>query len=222
MSVKKRGEPRPPQKEEKRKPGERIPPDVWSIIRAMWEGGSYTFAELSTLHDISISTIKQRSSAEKWKEGRLSEAIQKKIEESTAAIFAKFRMPREKRIGYIVEAIRNPVVSEEVTELQRGPSGKVLRTRNGRLLTYKKTMDKLSYEVRLRYLQEAHKLCGDYAPLKLPVPAAPETPTERIPVYRDPAIPAPIPVPTPASIAAANNPTSESDGQGQGKAVPNA
>jgi hypothetical protein len=131
--------------------GVKIDPKTWAKIRCQWQAGEYTFSELSGRYGISEAAIKRQSMRKQWKmdKPRIRKEIEKEIEGTTVEILARLGMPKERRIRLLIEGVEK--------------ADKLLFEGRGENMLATPAPD---YRTRLAYLQEIHKMTGEYPPPK--------------------------------------------------------
>jgi len=79
--------------------------EVWARVKADYETGNFSVDALQKRYGISTATIDKHMAKEKWVKGSLKPVIEGKIKETTAQMFARIGLPREKVLKTILEGI---------------------------------------------------------------------------------------------------------------------
>ncbi len=165
----------------KRKPRKALTPKQWIQLRELHECHNYTFKTLADTWGISEDAIKHRSMKENWSQRKLSEAIQKKIEESTIEIFARKGMTKEHLLELYAQAAEKSTKSIYIREISKDDFGNPIKTKTGRVVYAERSVLFPDNDIMLRNRQEISKLCGYYSAPKSPVQAD-DTPDVPIPI----------------------------------------
>lgn len=151
-------------------------PEIRATCRALYESG--TFQTIDTLHEHckkifsrppSLSSMRHWAAEEKWDKNRSTEDIAEEQRIGFVKIFAKLGMGETERAEAVVDGIRagESLIDECKTAISKIETSEELVN----LLQRESTRAFAGYELRRKYLDQAHKLCGDYAPEKRAVTA---------------------------------------------------
>ena len=147
------------------------PAKTWAKAKADYLTGDYSVKDLWKKHGIAEITIEKKIGIEKWEKGKLKEVIEKKIEESTAEMFARLGMPKEKFLEVILEGLK-----ADRTYIKKDGSGEGF------------IEVEPDHTARAKYVTEVNKMTGGYTAEKKEIIGDPENPIvhkiERIIVKR--------------------------------------
>ena len=130
------------------------PAKVWAKVKADYETGNFSIDKLHEKHTISVDTLKRKISGEKWQKGKLKPIIEKKIEETTAQMFARLGLPKEKLLEKIIEG-----TDADRTYIKKDGSGEGF------------VEVEPDHAARVKYITEINKMTGGYTPEKQEITA---------------------------------------------------
>jgi hypothetical protein len=152
---------------------------IWATIRALWESNQGTFKELAAQFGTSGSTIKHRSSRERWGRQGLAPAVEEKIRQETVAMLAELGMPKKEFLKLIIEGAKATNNLKNVKRAYKDDTGKTIM-QGQKPIVVEQTITVEDNALRLEYRREIAKLAGWYAPGKVPIP--PEDEDDTIPI----------------------------------------
>ena len=135
------------------------PAKTWAKVKADYETGNFSVADLWKKYGIAEITIEKRIGNEKWKKGKLKKKIEEKIEESTLEMFARLGMPKEKFLQVIIDGL-----NADRTYIKKDGSGEGF------------IEVEPDHAARSRYVTEVNKMTGGYVPEKKEISGDPENP----------------------------------------------
>tara|TARA_R110000737_G_C14359287_1_gene446651 strand:- start:10 stop:519 length:510 start_codon:yes stop_codon:yes gene_type:complete len=130
------------------------PAKVWAKVKADYETGNFSIDKMGEKYGISTATIEKRIKADKWQKGKLKPIIEKKIEETTAEMFARLGLPKEKLLDKIIEG-----TDANRTYIKRDGSGEGF------------VEVEPDHAARVKYITEINKMTGGYTPEKQEITA---------------------------------------------------
>lgn len=126
------------------------PEKTWAKVKADYLTGNFSVEELQKKYGISTATIDKRMKKDgNWIKGKLKEKIQEKVEERTIDIFTRLGMPPEKIVQKVIEGMN---------------ANKTYIKGNGEEAFIEVEED---HNTRHKFVQEANKMTGGYAPEKI-------------------------------------------------------
>lgn len=119
------------------------PAETWAKIKADYETGNYSTEKLSEIYQISDPAIRLKAREDNWEKGRLKPKIEEQIERNMIKLFAKKGCAPEK----IVEKIIDGMDANRTINIGDGQSS-----------------IEADHNARVKYIQEANKMMGNYSP----------------------------------------------------------
>jgi hypothetical protein len=142
--------------------------EAWIVLRELYESGRY--GSLEAVCDVvsgalgckmpTLKSIYARCERDGWVKGVNSDAIKQKVEKRIVDMFVDQGMPVERMVAICIEGlIEHESISKEVSDaLKKDLAGDGVSKYTEDLV--KKFID--SKNTRLKYLQEANKMAGNY------------------------------------------------------------
>lgn len=132
------------------------PAETWIKAKKDYETGNYSVCELGKKWGMSDTAIENKIADEKWIKGALKDKIEERIERDMIKLFAKKGFPPEKIIEKVLEGL----------EAHRT----VRINENG------DTTVEPDHNARVKYIQEANKMMGNYSAEKQILSGDPNNP----------------------------------------------
>ena len=126
-------------------PRKDIPIKVWVDIKQEYEEVGCSLRSLAIKHGLSPDTVCLRANLEMWEKGRLINGAKQTLTQKHQLAFIEADLLPDEVYGFIVDGMKN--ASEVIFE---GKGDQMMAT------------PQPDYKVRLKYIQEYHKLVGSY------------------------------------------------------------
>jgi hypothetical protein len=133
------------------------PAETWIKAKKDYESGNFSIPDLKEKYGISESSFEKTIADENWIKGALKPKIEEKIERDMIKLFAKKGFPPEKIIDRVTEGFN------AVRTVTKG---------NG------ETVLEVDHNARVKYIQEANKMMGNYSAEKQILSGDPNNPLQ--------------------------------------------